>query len=141
MLSRSCGRTQPRTGTAAALVQLAAPTPSDSPPQPLPTTLRRGTDRIDHETAAGDGHRPPCDGGRDRDDHRSAGRRDDGRIFAPLDAATTAAFFDITNTGAAADTLESVSSPSLGVAMLGRNVSKNGTGRMEPVESLVIPEE
>ncbi|MFD5542309.1 copper chaperone PCu(A)C [Streptomyces sp. NPDC127079] len=62
-----------------------------------------------------------------------------GRIFAPLNAATTAAFFDITNTGAAADTLESVSSPSLRVAMLGRNVSKDGTGRMEPVQSLVVP--
>ncbi|MFD8719168.1 copper chaperone PCu(A)C [Streptomyces sp. NPDC059629] len=62
-----------------------------------------------------------------------------GRVFAPLNAATTAAFFDITNTGAAADTLESVSSPSLRITMLGRNVSKNGTGRMEPVKSLVIP--
>ncbi|MEV7395026.1 copper chaperone PCu(A)C [Streptomyces sp. NPDC091215] len=62
-----------------------------------------------------------------------------GRIFAPLNAATTAAFFDIRNTGAAADTLESVSSPSLRITMLGRNVSKNGTGRMEPVKSLVIP--
>ncbi|MFE2062500.1 copper chaperone PCu(A)C [Streptomyces sp. NPDC059467] len=62
-----------------------------------------------------------------------------GRIFAPLNAATTAAFFDIKNTGAAADTLESVSSPSLRITMLGRNVSKNGTGRMEPVKSLVIP--
>ncbi|RPF36898.1 copper chaperone PCu(A)C [Streptomyces sp. TLI_185] len=62
-----------------------------------------------------------------------------GRIFVPLNNASTAAFFDIKNTGAAGDTLESVSSPSLRIAMLGRNVSKNGVGRMEPTESLTIP--
>jgi copper(I)-binding protein len=62
-----------------------------------------------------------------------------GRIFLSANSVSTAAFFDITNIGAAADTLESVSSPSLRVTMLGRNVSKNGTGRMEPTGPLVIP--
>lgn len=62
-----------------------------------------------------------------------------GRIFVPLNGANTAAFFDITNTGAAGDTLMSVSSPSLRVTMLGRNVSKNNAGRMEPIDSLAIP--
>ncbi|MDT0485645.1 copper chaperone PCu(A)C [Streptomyces doebereineriae] len=62
-----------------------------------------------------------------------------GRIFVPLNSASTAAFFDIANTGAAADELESVSSPSLRVTMLGRNVSKNGIGRMEPIDSLPVP--
>ncbi|MEU5594330.1 copper chaperone PCu(A)C [Streptomyces sp. NPDC020298] len=62
-----------------------------------------------------------------------------GRIFVPLNNASTAAFFDIRNTGAAGDTLTSVSSPSLRIAMLGRNVSKNGVGHMEPTGSLAIP--
>jgi copper(I)-binding protein len=62
-----------------------------------------------------------------------------GRIFMPSNSASTAAFFDITNTGAAEDTLESVSSPALGVTMLGRRVTKNGAGRMESLQALTIP--
>ncbi|MCD7438558.1 copper chaperone PCu(A)C [Streptomyces lincolnensis] len=61
------------------------------------------------------------------------------RIFVPLNSANTAAFFDITNTGASGDVLKSVSSPELGVTMLGRRVTKDGAGRMEPMDSLTIP--
>ncbi|RZU21790.1 copper chaperone PCu(A)C [Streptomyces sp. BK239] len=61
------------------------------------------------------------------------------RIFVPPNSENTAAFFDITNSGAAGDVLKSVSSPELGVTMLGRRVTKNGAGRMEPLESLTIP--
>lgn len=62
-----------------------------------------------------------------------------GRIFVPPNSSSTAAFFDISNTGAAEDTLESVSSPQLGVTMLGRRVVKDGAGRMESIRSLEIP--
>jgi copper(I)-binding protein len=61
------------------------------------------------------------------------------RVFVPLNSANTAAFFDISNTGAAGDVLKSVSSPELGVTMLGRRVTKDGAGRMEPINSLTIP--
>ncbi|MEZ3181818.1 copper chaperone PCu(A)C [Streptomyces pimonensis] len=62
-----------------------------------------------------------------------------GRIFMPSNSTSTAAFFDISNTGAGEDTLESVSSPDLGVTMLGRRVTKDGAGHMESLEALTIP--
>ena len=61
------------------------------------------------------------------------------RIYVPPNSENTAAFFDISNTGAAGDVLTSVSSPVLGVTMLGRVVTKDGAGRMEPLDSLTIP--
>jgi len=61
------------------------------------------------------------------------------RIYVPPNSENTAAFFDISNTGAAGDVLTSVSSPVLGVTMLGRLVTKDGAGRMEPLDSLTIP--
>ncbi|MDC2961327.1 copper chaperone PCu(A)C [Streptomyces gilvifuscus] len=61
------------------------------------------------------------------------------RIFVPPNSENTAAFFDISNTGAAGDVLTSVSSTELGVTMLGERVTKGGTGHMEPLGSLKIP--
>ncbi|MFH8800921.1 copper chaperone PCu(A)C [Streptomyces sp. NPDC017936] len=61
------------------------------------------------------------------------------RIFVPPNSESTAAFFDISNAGAAGDVLTSVSSPDLGVTMLGRRVTKDGAGRMEPLDALTIP--
>lgn len=61
------------------------------------------------------------------------------RIFVPPNSENTAAFFDISNTGTADDVLTSVSSPELGVTMLGRRVTKDGAGRMEPLDSLRVP--
>ncbi|MGW3116958.1 copper chaperone PCu(A)C [Streptomyces sp. NPDC001107] len=61
------------------------------------------------------------------------------RVFVPPNSENTAAFFDIGNSGAADDVLTSVSSPQLGVTMLGRRVTKDGAGRMEPLDSVKIP--
>ncbi|MFF1308072.1 copper chaperone PCu(A)C [Streptomyces sp. NPDC058307] len=61
------------------------------------------------------------------------------RIFVPPNSENTAAFFDIGNTGAADDVLTSVSSTELGVTMLGRRVTRDGAGHMEPLDSLTIP--
>ncbi|MCX5384673.1 copper chaperone PCu(A)C [Streptomyces sp. NBC_00083] len=61
------------------------------------------------------------------------------RIFVPPNSENTAAFFDISNTGATGDVLTSVSSPRLGGVMLGRRVTKDGAGHMEPLDSLPIP--
>lgn len=61
------------------------------------------------------------------------------RIFVPPNSDSTAAFFDITNTGATGDVLTSVSSPELGATMLGRRVTEDGAGRMEPLDALTIP--
>lgn len=61
------------------------------------------------------------------------------RIFVPPNSENTAAFFDISNTGTAGDVLTSVSSTELGVTMLGQRVTKDGAGRMEPLDSLTIP--
>ncbi|MFG2721484.1 copper chaperone PCu(A)C [Streptomyces sp. NPDC048416] len=61
------------------------------------------------------------------------------RIFVPPNSENTAAFFDISNTGATDDVLTSVSSPQLGAVMLGRRVTKDGAGHMEPLGSLTIP--
>jgi copper(I)-binding protein len=66
-------------------------------------------------------------------------RVSNARIFVPPNSENTAAFFDISNTGAADDVLTSVSSPKLGVTMLGQRVTKDGAGRMEPLDSLKIP--
>lgn len=60
------------------------------------------------------------------------------RIFVPPNSESTAAFFDISNTGAADDVLTSVSSPRLGVTMLGQRVTKDGAGHMKPLDSLEI---
>ncbi|MGV9315103.1 copper chaperone PCu(A)C [Streptomyces sp. NPDC003691] len=61
------------------------------------------------------------------------------RIFVPPNSETTAAFFDITNSGASDDVLTSVSSPELDDTMLGRRVTEDGAGRMEPLDALTIP--
>ncbi|MBR8642804.1 copper chaperone PCu(A)C [Streptomyces tuirus] len=62
-----------------------------------------------------------------------------GRIFMPSNPQSTAAFFDISNTGAAEDVLESVSSPELGITMFNRRVTKDGAGRMESLNTIRIP--
>ncbi|MFF3557965.1 copper chaperone PCu(A)C [Streptomyces tsukubensis] len=61
------------------------------------------------------------------------------RIFVPPNTESTAAFFDITNTGATGDVLTSVSSPELRSTMLGQRVTEDGAGRMEPLDALAIP--
>jgi copper(I)-binding protein len=61
-----------------------------------------------------------------------------GRVFVPLGASSTSAFFDIANTGGSDDVLQFVSADSLDGAMLSRSVTNNGAGHMRPVGDIAV---
>jgi hypothetical protein len=63
----------------------------------------------------------------------------DARIIAPMGATSTAAYFEIRNTGASADTLQYADSPELGVSVIRRTVRRTGTGRTEPAWAVNVP--
>ncbi|MYS96280.1 copper chaperone PCu(A)C [Streptomyces sp. SID5469] len=52
---------------------------------------------------------------------------------------STAAYFEIRNTGPSKDTLLYADSPDLGVSLLRRTVRRTGTGRTEPVWAVDVP--
>lgn len=62
-----------------------------------------------------------------------------GRIFQRTSAASTTAFFSIRNTGGTKDTLESVSSPDLGVTVLSRTVTEDGESRTKSIGPVTVP--
>ncbi|MGW7041422.1 copper chaperone PCu(A)C [Streptomyces avermitilis] len=63
----------------------------------------------------------------------------DARILAPVNTRSTAAYFEIRNTGASPDTLLYADSPDLGVSVLRRTVRDSGSGRTDPVGAVDIP--
>jgi copper(I)-binding protein len=63
----------------------------------------------------------------------------DGRIFQPTGSGSTSAFFYLRNTGGTDDTLESVSSPDLGVTALARTVTDDGESRPELIGRVTVP--
>ncbi|QDN54683.1 copper chaperone PCu(A)C [Streptomyces sp. S1D4-14] len=64
----------------------------------------------------------------------------DARIIAaPAGSGSTAAYFEIRNTGRSKDTLLYADSPELGVSILRRTVRRTGTGRTDPVWAVDVP--
>ncbi|MEU2913899.1 copper chaperone PCu(A)C [Streptomyces massasporeus] len=63
----------------------------------------------------------------------------DARIIAPMGARSTAAYFEIRNTGSSPDTLQYADSPDLGISIIRRTVRRTGTGRTEPAWAVDIP--
>ncbi|MBZ3905527.1 copper chaperone PCu(A)C [Streptomyces griseiscabiei] len=60
-------------------------------------------------------------------------------VPAPEGADSTAAYFEIRNTGASRDTLLYADSTELGVSVLRRTVRRTGTGRTEPAWAVDVP--
>ncbi|MFK0019710.1 copper chaperone PCu(A)C [Streptomyces sp. NPDC090798] len=60
-------------------------------------------------------------------------------IAVPAGSVSTAAYFEIRNTGPAKDTLLFADSPKLGVSVLRRTVRRTGTGRTDPVWAVDVP--
>ncbi|WP_330286935.1 copper chaperone PCu(A)C [Streptomyces sp. NBC_00576] len=64
----------------------------------------------------------------------------DARIIAaPAGSRSTAAYFEIHNTGSSKDTLLYADSPELGISVLRRTVRRTGTGRTDPVWAVGVP--
>ncbi|MFF1601358.1 copper chaperone PCu(A)C [Streptomyces mirabilis] len=64
----------------------------------------------------------------------------DARIMAaPAGSGSTAAYFEIRNTGRSKDTLLFADSPELGVSILRRTARRNGTERTDPVWAVDVP--
>ncbi|MFE4818442.1 copper chaperone PCu(A)C [Streptomyces sp. NPDC056704] len=64
----------------------------------------------------------------------------DARIMAaPAGSGSTAAYFEIRNTGRSKDTLLFADSPELGVSILRRTARRTGTGRTDPVWAVDVP--
>ncbi|MPY61634.1 copper chaperone PCu(A)C [Streptomyces spongiae] len=61
------------------------------------------------------------------------------RIIAPMGARSTAAYFEIRNTGASPDTLRFADSPELGISVIRRTARRTGTGRTEPAWAVSVP--
>ncbi|MFI6350404.1 copper chaperone PCu(A)C [Streptomyces sp. NPDC050560] len=61
------------------------------------------------------------------------------RVLLPSNTQSTAALFDIRNTGESADTLLAVESPRLGTGMLAHTVVAEGAGHMRPVAGVRVP--
>ncbi|MFJ8469714.1 copper chaperone PCu(A)C [Streptomyces swartbergensis] len=63
----------------------------------------------------------------------------EARIIAPMGARSTAAYFEIRNTGSSPDTLQYADSPDLGISIIRRTVRRTGTGRTEPAWAVDVP--
>ncbi len=63
----------------------------------------------------------------------------DARIIAPMGTRSTAAHFEIRNTGSSPDTLRYADSPDLGISIVRRTVRRTGTGRTEPAWAVDVP--
>lgn len=63
----------------------------------------------------------------------------DARIMAPTGARSTAAYFEIRNTGSSPDTLQYADSPELGISIIRRTVRRTGTGPTEPARAVDVP--
>lgn len=64
----------------------------------------------------------------------------DARVMAaPAGSGSTAAYFEIRNTGRSKDTLLFADSPELGVSILRRTARRTGTGRTDPVWAVDVP--
>ncbi|MEV0937335.1 copper chaperone PCu(A)C [Streptomyces phaeochromogenes] len=64
----------------------------------------------------------------------------DARIIAaPAGSDSTAAYFEVRNTGSSKDTLLYADSTELGLSILRRTVRRTGTGRTDPVWAVDVP--
>lgn len=61
------------------------------------------------------------------------------RLIAPGNATSTAAYFEIRNSGSSGDTLLYADSPEVGLSVIRRTVRKTGTRRTEPVWAVPVP--
>ncbi|MFD3373833.1 MULTISPECIES: copper chaperone PCu(A)C [unclassified Streptomyces] len=64
----------------------------------------------------------------------------DARVIAvPAGSDSTAAYFEVRNTGSTKDTLLYADSTELGISVLRRTVRRTGTGRTDPVWAVDVP--
>ncbi|MFS8198115.1 copper chaperone PCu(A)C [Streptomyces sp. CWNU-52B] len=60
-------------------------------------------------------------------------------VAVPAGSGSTAAYFEIRNTGPSKDTLLYADSTELGISVLRRTVRRTGTGRTDPVWAVEVP--